>query len=145
MTAQATSGRNISFRRCYYTHSSTPCPHASFSLCPLLTPPRRWSIHHLPQPRRPDPVQLHLHSWQVHTGAFASGRVITCSLSLLPGVSLITFCLARRTEHEQLLTRQGWLNLTWTRFCCLILFLDSWFFLAFCPYSALSFFVSSIH
>ncbi|TDL23147.1 hypothetical protein BD410DRAFT_169998 [Rickenella mellea] len=47
------------------------------------------------------------------------------------GTSVISYCFARRTETEFLWTKQGWQNISWTKLLVILLFLDSWFFLAF--------------
>ncbi|KAH8108734.1 hypothetical protein DFH11DRAFT_1070892 [Phellopilus nigrolimitatus] len=46
------------------------------------------------------------------------------------GASILSYCLARRTENERFTTWQWWTGLTWARLLVILLFLDSWFFLA---------------
>lgn len=47
------------------------------------------------------------------------------------GCSILACCFARRTENDQFLSRSWWTNLTWARLLVILVFLDSWFFLAF--------------
>jgi hypothetical protein len=50
-------------------------------------------------------------------------QVLSCLVHLL-GVSILSFCFARRVG-----TLRGLTNLTWPRLCIILLFIDSWLFL----------------
>ncbi|KAL5520088.1 hypothetical protein ACEPAG_1748 [Sanghuangporus baumii] len=47
------------------------------------------------------------------------------------GVSVLAFCFARRTENDRFTSWLWWSNLTWARLLIILIFLDSWIFLAF--------------
>ncbi|KAI5117367.1 hypothetical protein M0805_002480 [Coniferiporia weirii] len=47
------------------------------------------------------------------------------------GASILAFCFARRTQSDSFLSRLWWSNLSWARLLVILIFLDSWFFLAF--------------
>ncbi|KAL5501568.1 hypothetical protein ACEPAH_8828 [Sanghuangporus vaninii] len=47
------------------------------------------------------------------------------------GVSVLAFCFARRTENDRFNSWLWWSNLTWARLLIILIFLDSWIFLAF--------------
>ncbi|KAL5482693.1 hypothetical protein ACEPAI_9287 [Sanghuangporus weigelae] len=47
------------------------------------------------------------------------------------GVSVLAFCFARRTDNDRFTSWLWWSNLTWARLLIILIFLDSWIFLAF--------------
>ncbi|EJC98067.1 uncharacterized protein FOMMEDRAFT_171430 [Fomitiporia mediterranea MF3/22] len=46
------------------------------------------------------------------------------------GVSILAYCFARRTENDRFTSWLWWSNLSWARLLIILIFFDSWFFLA---------------
>lgn len=62
----------------------------------------------------------------------SSGMQLLSALLQFLGVSILAHCLSRRLASEDLSSLRGWKDLTWPRFCVLVVFLDSWLFLLTC-------------
>ncbi|KZP02774.1 hypothetical protein FIBSPDRAFT_1055657, partial [Athelia psychrophila] len=55
-------------------------------------------------------------------------RLLSACVAFL-GVSILAHCFSRRLASERLTTIRGWRDLTWPRFCILVVMLVSWCFL----------------
>ncbi|KAJ3767277.1 hypothetical protein FB446DRAFT_338580 [Lentinula raphanica] len=67
------------------------------------------------------------------SGEYHGLQILTTCIELI-GVSLLSFCLARRVPTGW----RQWRHLTWGRTCVLLVLLDSWIFVFFCEVTACS-------
>ncbi|KAG8879583.1 hypothetical protein FRB97_001599 [Tulasnella sp. 331] len=58
-----------------------------------------------------------------HGSQFLSTFVVLC------GVTVLTYCYARRSDYEDVWTFKGMKELPWARLCVILIFIDSWAFI----------------
>ncbi|KAB5590510.1 hypothetical protein CTheo_6059 [Ceratobasidium theobromae] len=51
------------------------------------------------------------------------------ALAYLLGISIVTWCIARTTEHLAIWSRKTWFDMPWVRLCLLLVLIDSWVYL----------------
>ena len=64
-------------------------------------------------------------------------QILSTFLNLI-GISVVAYCFSRRTMYENLLTRHGWISISWPRLCVILVFASSWAFV----FSGMAAFVS---
>ena len=103
---------------------SIPVRSAHAGSDPVHRQPWCWPIRRLSDASAPDPVKLHsCHRFVLFIAPY-SFQLHQTPLRL--GVSVLAYCFARRTEFDMLTTKVGWVNMTWTKLCVMLVFIDSY-------------------